>query len=55
MMRFTGLGSVRIFDKDKNLIGEGKMERLVYRDAAGQVWTVKVIEPKKCPHCGADM
>ena len=54
--RITGLGALRMFDKESGKqILVGKMTGMTFRDEKGNSWIVKRTEPKKCPHCGADL
>ena len=52
----TGLGEMRIYDKESGeLLLKGQMTGMTYKDEHGQVWKIKVTEPKKCPHCGKEI
>ena len=54
--RITGLGGIRIYDKKSGeLMLEGKMTGMTFKDEKGNGWIVKRTEPKKCPHCGAEL
>lgn len=54
--RITALGALRIYDKKTGeKIMEGKMTGMTFRDEKGNSWIVKRTEPKKCPHCGAEL
>lgn len=55
-VKITGLGPIRIFDKESGqLLLEGKLTGYTYKDEKGHGWQVKTTEPKKCPHCGAEL
>ena len=56
-IKITGLGPIRIFDKESGaLMLEGQLTGYTFKKPRGLGWVkITATEPKKCPHCGADL
>lgn len=54
-MKLAALGTFRMYDAEtKALLAEGRMTGYTYKDGYNKV-NVKMIQPKKCPHCGGEL
>lgn len=55
LIQITGLGPFRMYDKEGNVIMEGQLRELVVDEGYRRCIHIKAKEPKKCPHCGAEL